>query len=50
MINGTNFTGTGQFKFALVDGGDVLVRRATAVAHRTGLIVTSDPYVKVRVQ
>ncbi|MCE9612850.1 MAG: formylglycine-generating enzyme family protein [Lentisphaerae bacterium] len=41
VVNGTNFTGTGQFKFALVDGGDVLARRATAVAHRTVTAVTS---------
>ncbi|MCE9612853.1 MAG: formylglycine-generating enzyme family protein [Lentisphaerae bacterium] len=41
VVNGTTFTGTGQFKFALVDGGDVLARPAAAVAHRTGLIVTS---------
>jgi len=41
VVNGTNFTGTGQFKFALVDGGDVLARQATATAHRTGTFVTS---------
>jgi len=41
VVNGTNFTGTGQFKFALVDGGDVLARRATAVAHRSITAVTS---------
>jgi len=41
MVNGTNFTGTGQFKFALVDGGTNLSRQATAIAHRTGQFVTS---------
>ena len=41
VVNGTNFTGTGQFKFALVDGGDVLARRATATAHRSVTAVTS---------
>jgi len=31
-VNGTNFTGTGQFKFALVDGGTNLTRTATGTA------------------
>ena len=35
-VSGTNFDGTGQFKFALVDGGNILARRATAVADREG--------------
>lgn len=39
--NGINLTGNGLFKFALVDGGDVLARGAAAVAHRTGAVVTS---------
>jgi len=31
-VNGTNFTGTGQFMFALVDGGTNLTRTATGTA------------------
>jgi len=31
-VNGTNFTGSGQFKFALVDGGTNLTRAATGIA------------------
>ena len=32
QVAGTNFTGTGQFKFALVDAGSNAVRQATATA------------------
>ena len=32
VANGTNFTGTGQFKFALLSGGTNLARQATAFA------------------
>jgi hypothetical protein len=31
-VNGTNFTGSGLFKFALVDGGTNLTRAATGIA------------------
>ena len=42
-VNNTNFTGTGQFKFAIVDSGAVTnppTRRATATANLTGSFVT----------
>jgi hypothetical protein len=42
-VNNTNFTGTGQFKFAIVDNGTVTnppTRRATATANLTGGFVT----------
>jgi len=42
-VNNTNFTGTGQFKFAIVDNGAVTnppTRRATATANLTGSFVT----------
>jgi hypothetical protein len=35
-VNGTNFTGSGRFKFALVDGGANRNRQATGVALRAG--------------
>jgi len=35
-VDGTNFNGTGQFLFALVDGGTDLSQQATAISHRTG--------------
>ena len=38
--NGTNFTGTGQFKFALVTTSNA-ASQATATAHLTGAFVTS---------
>ena len=38
-VGGTNFTGTGQFKFALVDAGTNATRQATAAAHRSGQFV-----------
>ena len=40
-VDGTNFNGTGQFQFALVDGGTELSRQATATANLTGGFVTS---------
>ena len=42
-VNNTNFTGTGQFKFAIVDNGTVTnppTRRATVTANLTGAFVT----------
>lgn len=42
-VNNTNFTGTGQFKFAIVDNGAVTnppTRRATVTANLTGPFVT----------
>ena len=42
-VNNTNFTGTGQFKFAIVDNGTVNnppTRRATGTANLTGGFVT----------
>lgn len=42
-VNNTNFTGTGQFKFAIVDNGAVTnppTRRATFTANLTGAFVT----------
>lgn len=41
QAGGTNFTGTGQFKFALVSPGTNVSRRATATATVTGVFVTS---------
>jgi len=40
QVSGTNFSGTGQFKFALVSPGTNINRRATAVATVTGVFVT----------
>jgi hypothetical protein len=41
QVSGTNFTGTGQFKFALVDAGSNVVRQATAaVTVSLGFVVT----------
>ncbi len=40
-VNGTNFDGTGAFRFALVDGGTNIARQATAAANLTGQFVTS---------
>ena len=40
-VDGTNFNGTGQFQFALVDGGTEMSRQATATANLTGGFVTS---------
>jgi hypothetical protein len=40
-VAGTNFDGTGQFKFALVNGGSHVARTATATADLTGQFVTS---------
>jgi hypothetical protein len=39
-VNGTNFTGNGQFKFALVDGGQDNARSATATATVSGGFLT----------
>ena len=39
-VNGTNFTGTGQFKFALVDGGINAARTATGTATISGGFLT----------
>ena len=39
-VNGTNFTGAGQFKFALVDGGTNTARQATANPTVSGGFVT----------
>lgn len=41
QVSGTNFSGTGQFKFALVSPGTNINRRATAVATLTGAFLTS---------
>ena len=41
-VNGTNFTGTGQFKFALVDGGTNLTRAASGTELWTGLQADYD--------
>ena len=41
VVNGTNYDGTGQFKFALVDPGTNTSRQAAATAHLTGQFVTS---------
>ncbi len=41
-VNGTNFTGTGQFKFALVDGGTNSSRQAVATAFIAGDLVLSN--------
>jgi hypothetical protein len=41
QVGGTNFTGSGQFKFALVSGGTNLNRQATATATVTSGFVTS---------
>ena len=41
QVGGTSFTGTGQFKFALVDGGSNTVRQATATASVTGGFLTA---------
>jgi hypothetical protein len=41
QVSGTPFTGTGQFKFALVDGGSNTVRQATATASVTGGFLTA---------
>ncbi|MEO8613995.1 MAG: hypothetical protein ABI600_02555 [Luteolibacter sp.] len=40
-VGGVNFSGTGQFKFALVDGGITFGTRATATAVVTGGVVTA---------
>jgi microcystin-dependent protein len=40
-VGGVNFTGTGQFKFALVDGGTTFGERATASAVVSGGSVTA---------
>ena len=40
-VDGTNFTGNGQFKFALLGVSDVVTRQATATAVLTGSFVTS---------
>src|SRR2546429_3970274 len=40
LDNGTNFTGTGQFKFALVTSTNIS-SQATAIANLTGNFVTS---------
>lgn len=40
-VSGTNFTGTGLFKFALVNDGSNTVRRATANGNVTGGFLTS---------
>lgn len=40
-VDGTNFTGTGQFKFALLGYSDAETRQATATAVLTGTFVTS---------
>ena len=39
-VNGTNFTGTGQFKFALVDGGTNVAHTATGTATISGGFLT----------
>ena len=41
FVNGEAFTGTGQFKFALVDDGQQNVVQATAIATITGGFLTS---------
>ena len=41
QVNGTYFSGAGQFKFALVSPGMNIIRRATAVAGVTGGFITS---------
>jgi hypothetical protein len=41
QASGTNFSGTGQFKFALVSPGTNTSRQATATANLTGQFVTS---------
>ena len=43
-VNNTNFTGAGQFKFAIVDNGTVVnppTRRAAATAILTGLCIVT---------
>ncbi len=40
-VGGVNFSGTGQFKFALVDGGTNPARTATATATRNSDFITS---------
>jgi hypothetical protein len=40
-VGGTNFDGTGLFKFALVSGGTNTAKQATATANLTGQFVTS---------
>lgn len=41
QVSGTNFSGTGQFKFAIVSPGTNTSRQATATANRTGQFITS---------
>jgi hypothetical protein len=41
QVNGTNFSGTGQFKFAIVSAGTNITRQATATATVTSGFVTS---------
>src|SRR5436190_1061903 len=39
-VNGTNFTGSGKFKFALIDGGKNNARSASATATISGGFLT----------
>jgi len=41
VVDGTNYHGSGDFKFAMVDSGADLSKPASAVAHRTGQFVTT---------
>lgn len=41
VVNGTNYDGTGQFQFALVNTGTNASRQATGTAILTGIFVTS---------